>query len=57
MADAAKQLVIHPDSLWLLLKAGSVRGVRFGRYWRVPLVEIDRCKREGLPSLKQSRDR
>jgi excisionase family DNA binding protein len=38
--QAAETLHVHPGTIRRMLRAHSLRGVRFGRLWRIPREEI-----------------
>jgi hypothetical protein len=53
LREVERRLGIHRSRLAAHLRAGTIRGVMFGNRTRVPLAEIERILRDGLPPLPE----
>jgi excisionase family DNA binding protein len=47
--QAAKQLGVSPSTLRRDIRLRRIRAVRYGRRVLIPVAELDRIEREGLP--------
>lgn len=44
----AAEIGVHPETVRRWLKQGKIKGVKFGRQWRVAVEEFERIVREGV---------
>ncbi|MBP2147235.1 excisionase family DNA binding protein [Methanofollis sp. W23] len=42
------ELGVHPQTVRRWIKQGKIRGIKYGRQWRVPFEEFERIVREGV---------
>lgn len=40
--EACERLKVHPNTMLRWLADGTIKGIRFGKLWRIPDTEIDR---------------
>lgn len=48
--EFARAIGFHPESVRRCLRAGRLKGLWFGRTYRIPLGEVQRILTHGLPS-------
>ncbi len=46
--EACEVLNVSEDFLYIRLNNGSIRGIKNGRNWAIPLTEVARLLREGI---------
>ena len=46
--EVAIKLGLHRNTIIKALKTGKIRGVRFGKVWRITEEEIERIKKVGF---------
>jgi excisionase family DNA binding protein len=52
---AAKALCISRSSVYVLMRNGTLPWVPFGADRRIPVKEVERLAREGIPTTKDAR--
>ena len=50
--EVGAALQLAKKTLNNMLNDGRIKGVKFGRYWRIPAPEFDRICREGIQEKK-----
>ncbi len=50
IADAARLLALSPHTIRLYVRQGKLQVVHFGRRISIPMNEIERLAREGVPT-------
>lgn len=46
--EVAKELNVHPNTIFKKLQSGQIKGVKIGYVWRINESEIKRIKRCGV---------
>ena len=49
--EVMQELQLHENTIWRYLAHRRIHAIKFGRLWRVPVDEVNRVKREGVPAL------
>lgn len=49
-ADAAVRLRVKPETIKTWLRQGRIKGLKAGRFWRIPTEEIDNFLKPGIPA-------
>ena len=52
--DAAAMLGLSPHTIRWYIRHGKIRPVRFGRRLSIPMSEIERLAREGVPPKQEA---
>lgn len=52
--QVAEQLKVHPRTVYRLLEAGELRGVKVGRQWRITLEALNTFLQLPADQVKQS---
>ena len=50
-AEVAKELGVKPATIRGRCSAGLIAAEKWGKEWKIPAVEMERLKRDGLPPL------
>ncbi len=54
IGEAGRLLGISPHTVRLYVRQGKIRAVRFGRRLSIPMAEIERLARVGVPPCPQT---
>jgi excisionase family DNA binding protein len=50
ITEAGRMLALSPYTISYYIRHGKIRSVRFGRRVSIPIAEVERLSREGIPS-------
>ena len=45
--ELAARCQVHPETVTRMLRQGTIKGVRVGHLWRIPLSEVNRVLTDG----------
>lgn len=46
--EVAKELNVHPNTIFKNLQNGKIKGIKIGYVWRISKEEIDKIKSKGF---------
>lgn len=44
--EAVEELKVHRNTIWKWLANGTIKGVKFGKLWRIPDTEIEKMEKK-----------
>jgi excisionase family DNA binding protein len=57
VGQAAERLGVHPNTVYRMIETGRLAGIRVGRLWRIPELELERAGRHALARRARARPR